>query len=416
MKYGWGRLKREERLVLALLNEDYEKAEVLLKNRETLSFLEFFNLADLHRILPLLLIRLIDNFPHFLSEETLKVARLLILQQKTANKLHRRELFTTAGLLKEKGFDITLMKGLSYDPDETYPRTYGDLDLLVEEEKIEEVISFLKEKGYTYTGSFILSHEEINNIKGQLSWNNQYPFNCPSSPQSVEIHTNLFERDRIRLEDLTTLLNKPELFKKNREWNKDLNCNLPSREASLMLLCLHCSLKRALYNNSFLLRHMSDLKILLNRGIDGEAFLALCTEAKVCYHALFTLKLYGIIGKKHLPSWCGELEKALNHREMFLLNRHLKCMKNLDKSRFSARLIYNFTAPFIIGGNYKQKLTWLRNNIFPTKVEQEYRYFRFGFRKESPLIYLTYFIDPFYILWNFIKRIFHIKDSSSPEL
>ncbi|MDC7223195.1 MAG: nucleotidyltransferase family protein [Spirochaetales bacterium] len=415
MVYGWGRLNREEDLILALLREDYSKAEKILTQNKSFSFPYFLRLAVLHRIHPLLLTRLIDRFAPLLTKDLIRGARLHILQQQTANKLHRKELLSAGALLTEAGFDVTLMKGLSYDPNEKIPRTYGDVDLLIEESRIGEVLSLLEEKGYTYQGSFILSRKEKRDISSQFSWNNQYPFLCPHSTQSIEIHTNLFERDRIRLENLTVLLDQPHLFRKNRRWRQDLNCYLPGREASLMLLCLHVSLKRALYNNRFILRHMSDMKLLMDGGIDGNMFVELCREGQVCFHARFALRLYEIIMELPLPPWAEELERDLKRGERFLLKRHLKCLKNLRHSRRAGRMLYNFTAPFIIGKKGRPRLTWLRNNFLPTKVEQENRYYRFGFKEESPLIYLTYLINPFQTAWRSIKRLLKIKDSSSPE-
>ncbi|MBN2627396.1 MAG: nucleotidyltransferase family protein [Spirochaetales bacterium] len=415
MKRGWGRLVREEKLILALLNEKYDEAEALLKGKTPLLWNLIFNLTASHRIIPPVMGRLIERFQPLLDEEIVKQARLFILQQKTVNKLHREELIAAGALLADAGFDVTLMKGLSYDPSEKIGRTYGDVDLLVEEEKIQDIFDFLTDRGYRYKGSFILSREEKKSIQGQLSWNNQYQFTCPRSPQTIEVHTNLFERDRIRLENLTALLDRPDLFKRDRTWQDDLKCYLPSPEAALMLLCLHCSLKRSLYNNRFILRHMSDMDMLFARGIKGEVFLQLCEESETSYHAAFSLALYRIIREKGLPSWYDTLNERLTRRERNLLNKHLNCLKNLRSSSAIGRLVYNFTAPFIIGGNRKQRYTWIRNNLFATKVEQENRYYRWGFKKESPLIYLTYLINPFQTTWRFIKKILGIRDNSEPE-
>ncbi|MDC7221502.1 MAG: nucleotidyltransferase family protein [Spirochaetales bacterium] len=409
MGYYWGRLGREERLILALLNEDYIEAESLLANLELISFPVVFDLGGYHRILPLILKRLLDHFTPLLSEDFLHVARFLILQQMTANKLHRQELLNTSKLLTEAGFEVMLMKGISYDPEETYPRTYGDVDLLVEENKIREIVACLEEAGYEYQGSFILSREEKKDIEGQLHWNNQYQFKCPKSTQVIEVHINLFERDRIRLENLKALLDRPELFKEKRSWNEELSCYLPGTEATLMLLCLQCSLKRALYNNTFLLRHMADAAILLERGVDGDGFLRLCREGEVCYHACFSLRLYGNISGRALPEWMEKLEKELTLHERFLMKKHLKCLKNLRNSRVLRRWQYNHLAPFIIGGTLRQRLKWLWHNYVPTRVQQENRYYKFGFRKESPLIFLTYFLNPFQTAWRCFKKVFGIK-------
>jgi len=418
MGYGWRRLDREEELVLALIRGEEEEAAQLLSPGREFNFPYFMNLAFFHRLTLPLLNRLLDRFTPLLPESAVKSARLLILQQTATNKLHRKELIEAAALLSGSGFDVTLMKGLSYDPTEETPRVYGDIDLLIPEERIGDAIHLMEGAGYTYKGSFILSREEIKDIPGQLSWNNQYQFYCPRSRDTIEIHTNLFERDRIRLEDLTTLLDSPDLYLRGREWNGDLGCHIPSPEAALLLLCLHCSMKRSLYNDRFILRHITDMDILFARGVEGEKFLALCRESRTCFHAAFSLRLYQIIRGTPLPGWYGELERRLTRGEAFLVKRHLKCLKNLRESRLWGRIIYNFTAPFIIGGSGRQRYTWIRNYLLPTRVQQENRYYRWGFRKESPLIYLTYLINPFQSIWRVIKGLLGIKDKpfSNQEL
>lgn len=414
MKYGFGKLKREEQLIISLLNSEYGKAEELIKEIPDNGFGPFFDLLINHGIGPHILSRTLDRFSQLLTDYVIKMFRLFVLREITINKLHRNELIKVSGLLSSAGYDITLMKGLSYDPSGHTTRSYGDVDLLVEEDKILEIISFMQVNGYSYKGSFILSREEKKNIEGQLSWNNQYQFSSPHSPETIEIHTNLFERDRIRLENLTTLLDRPDLYKKGRVWSEELKCHVPSSEAALLLLCLHCSLKRSLSNNRFILRHMTDMEILFNRGIKGDDFIALSRDSGTSYHAAFAISLYTIIMKVPFPKWYGQLTEFLTRGEQFLLKRHLRCLKNLRNSSDIGRFVFNFTAPFIIGGSLKQRYTWIRNNFFATKVEQENRYYHLGFKKESASIYFTYFLNPFQSLWRWMKRLSNIKDNSGP--
>lgn len=405
MKMNWSLLTAEQNLLLAILNEHYDEATLIMENNQSLDYHLFLDLLVLHRINPLILDRMLKNRQIPFPEKYVKIAKLDILRNQAARKLRMRELIVTTSLLYENGFDITLLKGLSYDPDDRFQRVFRDVDILIDESKILKVIKLLQDRGYKYEGSHILSEREKEDIKGQLSWNNQYQFKCPQSQQSIEIHTNLFERDRIRFENLTFLLDHPEIFKEKRVWNESLRCHVPCPEASLLLLCLHCSLKRSLAENKFILRHISDMDILFLRGFDSSYYLNLCNKSQTTFHQAFSLNLYKIIKRKKDFYLADVLAGQLTRKERKLMNYHLSCMENLFHSNRLKRIRYNLIAPFIIGGSPKQRFHWIVTTLFNRKVVQEHRYIKYGIRRESPLIYLTYLINPLQTSWQFLKKI-----------
>ncbi len=405
MNKNWSRLTREEELLLALLNDDDEKTGQLMDSHPSLNYMRFFDLLTLHRISPLIMAKLLKNSPRIpLPAEYLKIAKLDILRNSAFRKLRLRELLKVVSLLNKHNFDITLMKGFSYDPDDLFLRYFTDIDLLIDEDKILEAITVLTGNGYNYKGSFILSEKEKLDINGQLIWNNQYQFTSPGTQLTIEIHTNLFERDRIRYENLEVLLNHPEIFKNNRTWSDKLSCFVPCTEACLLLLCLHGSLKRSLANDSFILRHITDMDILFSRGIDSSYFISLVQNTQTAYHQAFALNLYERIKKIDRMALTESIMALLSAKELRLMKYHLSCMKNLYHSSRFYRYVYHLTAPFIIGARGKKRILWILSAFFNSKVQQEQRYMKYGITKESPLIYLTYLINPFQSTWQFFKK------------
>ena len=405
MKKNWSRLTKEEELLLALLNDDDDKTVKLMDSQSSLNYTRFFDLLTLHRVSPLIMAKLLkgsSNIPF--PAEYLKIAKLDVLRNSAFRKLRLRELQKVVSLLNEHNFDITLLKGFSFDPEDLYLRYFTDIDLLINENKILDAISLLTQNGYKYKGSFVLSEKEKLDINGQLSWNNQYQFTSPGTQLTIEIHTNLFERDRIRYENLAELLDHPEIFKRNRAWNDRLNCFVPCTEACLLLLCLHSSLKRSLANDSFILRHITDMDILFSRGIDSSYFISLVQESQTTYHQAFALNLYERIKEKDRMALTELITALLSPKEVRLMNYHLSCTKNLYHSSRIRRLRYNITAPFIIVARGKKRLFWILSAFFNSKVQQEHRYMKYGVTKESPLIYLTYLFNPFQSTWQFFKK------------
>lgn len=392
-----------EKLIIALLKYDEDVAAQLLDEGQ-IDPQKLLQLSNRHMILPMIL--------HNLS--TLKIknkTRDEILSNQgdqitRAAALHiqlRYELKLVSDILKKEGIDFMLIKGFALD--KSPMRQMSDIDLLIEEEDLTLVFTALKESGYRYIGSGVMSQREINEPFKTLHWNNQFQFKSPISPVHIEIHINLFERDRIRLEKLDSLLAKTDLFRENRVWDEELKCYIPSKEASLALLCVHSTTKRSPAHNTYIMRHGYNLASLIKSGIDMERFLQLCSEWKIEYYAYTAFRLTAmILNENKIIEPVAPLEKELTKRQKHLSDVHINCFKGLGDASLLQRKRYALHMPGAIGGKFRKTLTWYRQQLFPPLYSQESR---FGVSKESPAIFFTYVYGPVLHAFRLLERKMH---------
>ncbi|TVR58252.1 MAG: hypothetical protein EA426_10530, partial [Spirochaetaceae bacterium] len=210
---------------------------------------------------------------------------------------------------------------------------------------------------------------------------------------SVELHINLFERDRIRLERLDRLLDSVDVFWEAARRDRDLGCLVPSREASLALLCVHSATKRSPAHNTYILRHAYDIVHVLTGGIDQDRFLVLCRNWGICYFAVVSLRLAARALGHDAPERCAaSLERELTAAERHLVDVHLACFRGLGRASTFHRARYTILMPFAIGGGFLKGLRWYLAFLFPPLWHQEQR---FGVKRTSPLILGTYLVGPF---------------------
>ncbi|MBI9098774.1 MAG: nucleotidyltransferase family protein [Spirochaetaceae bacterium] len=395
MKQQLQQLQPEEKLLLTIIKKNYSQAKKLIEVND-IDWQIFIGLVNEHRISSIMYTCIINNLSEVCPQKFLTICKINVLQRIAENKYRQRELKTLGKLFEERNIPMMALKGFTLDPELTLLREFYDIDVLIPENMIISVIDYLTEKGYSYQGSFMISIKEKNDIYGQLKWNNQYQYKCPSSPFVIEIHTNLFERDRIRLENLTFLLDQVDLFWERKRWDDNFLCYFPCHEASLALLCLHTSLKRSPAENKMLLRHSLDMEILVKNGIDKNYFLSLCRTWRISYHICFAFKLHEMIMETSYESFYTPLLYELNKRERLLMKTHLSCVKDLHSSSSWGIFRYRLLMPFVIGGGIKKSIIWYLECIFPTRVKQE---FDFGIKRESPFIFLTYLINPPRWIW-----------------
>jgi len=271
------------------------------------------------------------------------------------------------------------------------------LDVLVKNDEIDKIFEVLEKENYKYVGSNVLSKKELNNPKLQYKWNNQFQFKVPNDNIVIEVHTNLFERDRIRLEDLSSLLDNVDVFWKNKKWDNDLQCFLPSIEATLALLCVHTATKRSPSANTFILRQTFDILCILNKDLNYKYFKELCRIWHIEYYVYFSLLLtFNIFNKENCTSLLYYFEKELTSSKKLLAAVHLRSFRGLGNASLFYRKVYAFLMPFVIGNGFYKSIKWYLKVLFPPIWNQEKK---FGIKRTSPLIYLTYIYGPFIQLY-----------------
>jgi len=396
-------IQPEEKLLLTIIRKNYSQAKKLIEIND-IDWKIFIGLLNKHGISSTMHSNIINNLSEVCPQELLTISKINVLQRIAENKFRQKELIALGKLLEEKNIPMMALKGFALDPELIFIREFYDIDVLIPEDMIITVIDYMTEKGYSYKGSFMISQKEKNDIHGQFKWNNQYQYKCPSSPFVIEVHTNLFERNRIRLENLSVLLDRVDLFWERKRWDNNFLCYFPCHEASLALLCLHASLKRSPAENKMLLRHSLDMESLLTGYIDRNYFLSLCRTWRIGYHICFAFKLHEMIIETTYESFYTPLLSELNKRERLLIKTHLACVKDLHNSSRWGMFRYRLLMPFVIGGGIKKSIFWYLDYLFPTRVKQE---FDFGIKRESPLIFITYLINPPRWIWRrFIKPFF----------
>ncbi|ORC32655.1 hypothetical protein B4O97_15970 [Marispirochaeta aestuarii] len=390
----------EEKLIIALLNRNNVSALDIAENT-TLNTRKLVSMADRHMVFPLILDRLfhlpLQNIP---ADELFPKGRRIIIAAAAVNMKLRSELSRTTRILGKEGISFLLIKGFAVDKNPL--RKTNDIDILIHREDLHRTVALLEKAGYNYTGSGVMSAKEIQNPFGTLDWNNQFQFETPSGGVSLEVHTNLFERDRIRLEKLDKFLDNVDLFWKESRFDEELGCSIPSTEATLALLCVHSSTKRSPAHNTYIARHAYDILQTLKCGVDQSRFISLCTSWGLEYYAYTALYLTSLCLNTDAPlNAAAPLEDLLSKRCKRLADIHLKCFRGLGHASFFYRMLFALLMPMAIGGNLRKILRHYRLIVFPPLWQQENL---FGVRRDSAAIYLTYLYGPFVRAFVIMKR------------
>jgi hypothetical protein len=398
VEYGYS--SKEERLIIALLKGDDTTALDIVENT-TLNTRKLVSMADQHMVFPLILDRFFRLPTKIIApEELFPEGRRIIIAAAAVNMRLRSELSLSTRLLEKEGISFLLIKGFAIDKNPL--RKTNDIDILIHRADLHRTVTLLEKVGYRYTGSGVLSAKERLNPFGTIDWNNQFQFEVPSGGVSLEVHTNLFERDRIRLEKLDKFLDNVDLFWKESRLDEELGCNIPSPEATLALLCVHSSTKRSPAYNTYIARHAYDILQTLKHGVDQSRFISLCTSWGLEYYAYTALCLTSLCLNTKTPlNTTAQLENLLSKRCKRLADVHRKCFRGLGNASYFYRMLFTILMPMAIGGSFRKILRHYRQIAFPPLWKQENR---FGVRRDSAAIYLTYLYGPFVRAFVIIKR------------
>jgi hypothetical protein len=400
-----------EQLILEICKRKSKNEYVQgLINRGQVDWRHVLELLSYHKIAPFALAKIKDfSLPPSAKNIILQKYKKEVIRATIRNTTLKVKLKEVLITLKKNNIKAVLLKGLSLDYDEL--RFTGDIDLLVRKDDLKKAILTLEKINYLYVGHLLNSHvkkKEKKSIDLQLLWNNQYQFYNNDTGTLLELHTNLFERSRVYVEDIEALLDNIELFWKDKQYNKKLNCYTLSRENLLMLMCLQNGIKRSPANNTFILITLLDIDNITAGEINWKGFIEGSIEMKIEPYVYFSLLMTTkLLDTKIDDEVLNALESRCTKKQSFLIRLHLKCSKSLyTRSLFYAKL-YKFLCPFILGKRWSDRINWLFliPLLFPPR-RQMARYF--NLRKSSPLVYFTYLLNPgrwiYLIVRNIVSR------------
>ncbi len=380
----------EEKVILYLLHKNLSIAVSLPKELD-IDYKQLDALAQKHKVAPTIYKELLKEKDEIeIPKEVTFYGQKIITATMVIHSHIRQKLRLFSELLFNNNIDFMLIKG--YAIDKSPLRQMNDLDVLIKEKDIDKTFEVLQKAGYLYVGSFVLSQKEIENPKKQYTWNNQFQFKVPQSQLVIEVHTNLFERGRIRTEKLDKLLDNVDLFWKNHYWDPELRCNIPTKEATLALLCMHSAIKYYPAVERFILRQSYDIANLLKKNLDEDYFMYLCFSWKIEYYVYFSLILTSkIFHTCKAEQIALQFRPLLKRSEHFLAIVHLRTYQGVERTSRFYRIIYSISMPFIIGGGMSKALRWYKERLFPPLYIQERK---FCIKRTSPLIYFTYVYGP----------------------
>ncbi|HDY87617.1 MAG TPA: hypothetical protein ENH82_05800, partial [bacterium] len=391
------RISDEDKLILEMCKKERDISLISsLIKKENFDWHDFFENISRHSIAPFILDRLLKYaFPESHKEILSVRAKEEILKIMARRRIYQNELKHIQLILQKSGIQSILMKGLAIDFAQS--RTIGDMDLLVREEKLITAINRLREIGYKYVGNILnhnLKSREKNNIKLQMSWNNQFQLYNRKNNVLLELHTNLFERRRVYSVNLDTLLDNVDVFWKEKQKDENLNCYVLSYEHSLLLMCLHNALKRSPANETFILKNIVDISSLIQHGIIWDRFMNTSTTLNIAPLIYFSLLLTNKLLDTKIPKYVfNSLKNNCTRSQLFLTNVHFKSLKSPGVSSMFYSKLYRVLCPFIFGNSWKERIKWifLFPIIFPPRWKMATYY---NVKRNSPFIYFTYLINP----------------------
>lgn len=399
-------MNREDTLILALCRNDQKKAGCILQDR-AIHWPSFYKSIKQHKIVPLILHRLQDYELPQPEKKTIKTMyKRSLISTMEDHTILKKEWERINTLFTNTGIECLLLKGLTLNS--SYHRIIGDLDILIRKRDLVQAAALLVKNGYiNATGSLhpYLSDSEKKNSLLSMYWNNEFQFYNKDNGLIIELHINLFQHKRVFIEDLSLFLENVEIFWSEKSYSEKFGGYVLSKENLLLLYCLHTAIKRAPGKNTFILRNVVDIHLLINEHPCWDTIIDKALFLKITPFLYFSLLLTRKLMKTDIP--CNVLRGLRNgcsKEELFLVRIHLRCVKNLARSSLLYSLIYRILSSFVFNTDPLQKLKWsLFIPIFAPSRHKLANDFKLDIN--SPLIYFAYIVNPFRLLYAGIKYI-----------
>jgi hypothetical protein len=312
----------------------------------------------------------------------------------------------TVKLLESKGICPILIKGASLSLG-SY-RDAGDIDLLIPEAALMDAIDILESSGYSYQGfdrNQYIKKLEYRDWGSLLRWSIQFEFSEPDSDVLIELHTAFFETSRVYDEDLSALHDAIEEFAAGGVIDNETGLRFLAREDRALLLALHAGVKRSPSRREFILRHLLDLRALIDAGLDWPKLEQRAFRYGVAHHLLLLLLLNErIAGTREYREVTERIEARLPERLAKIVYLHASCLVGIGKCSETSRFAYRLLSPFIIKSRPIARVRALL--IVPLFLPEPHRLREvYGLPPRTPWVYPLYLLEPLRGLSRLLRKI-----------
>jgi hypothetical protein len=315
----------------------------------------------------------------------------------------------TIGLLESAGISPIVIKGASLSLGS--PRDAGDVDLLIPEASLLSAISILESAGYDYRGfdrNQYIKNCEYRDWKRLMRWSAQFEFSEPDSGILFELHTAFFETARVYDEDFFALRAAIDEFAAASVIDHETGLRFLSLEDRALLLALHVGVKRSPSKRSFILRHLLDLRAMIDAGLDWSTVESRAFRYDCAHHLLLLLRLNErISGSRELEAVADRIEARLPRRYVNLVRLHTACLIGIDGYSKAMGFAYRFLSPFILKSRPSARIRamLILPLLFPEPHDLRTIY---GLPPRAMWVYPLYLLEPLRLLSRFLRKIFRI--------
>lgn len=403
-------LAKEERFILYVLSSlpldmIYHDKKILAPGNSHL-----LTLLNRNKLLRRFAYEIIEKteFHQYVDYELIKTCQKLLLQWEYENKIYRETLKTVAKALENQGIRCCLLKGMSLGQ-KGIPRDVNDIDLLIDDKRLEDVNKIMISMGYSFVGegrkSFLRKTDKNGNLKSLKKWSNQFEYLKDPDGILIEIHTNFFERYRVYHFNMDLIWNSVSAVFNRTMYSKDLGCQVLSLEDRFWLIAMHNAFRRSTSQGQFCFRYLIDMVFLSNHSDFNWGKLISQTMATETEGFLsFSLELINDFFPFAIsPSIVVEMHRGLPlDKKLFKCIQH-HCFYSMDKQNKFFRAINEIFLPLVYRGS-----TWevIKSLLILPRLVKPFRQMAqlYGLHPHNPFIPFLYLLEPFRIISNLLRR------------
>ncbi len=324
--------------------------------------------------------------------------------------------------------DWMLLRGLSLDP--TMTRPAGDIDILVRRDRLVDAIeAVLRLPGYSYED--VAAAPDRHNVFREAPLTDL--IRARIRRQAASIHEfHLFDPERgVLVELLVRMFAQPvrdqtTLWKgaaasdalADRIWTARrslarLQCEAPTEEHSLLIMCLQVALHRSLAANAFRLGNLVDIDNLASSAVRWDLFARDTIELGLSPFVSFSLSLSRrLLGTPVPATVLSEFKASCTPLQRTVARLHLRSIGTLESSNRFYGALCRAVHPWALSGPLKDcvKGALFAHILFP---ERKTMAAFLGVSIRSPLLIVSYALNPLRWLALVMRKVFRMRDAQS---